>query len=827
MKILVKYALLMMIFVITFHAVWTLHASAEDIITTVAGNGFGFSGDGGLATDAQLSLHGVFVDSSGNIFIADTANHHIRKVNASTGIITTIAGNGIPGFSGDGGLATSAQLHAPRDVFVDSSGNILIADQLNHSIRRIDVETGIITTLIGNGIPGFSGDGGLATSALLNQPFGVSVDGAGNILIADLVSHRIRKIDAATGIITTVAGSGPGSPPSGFGGFSGDGGLATSALLNQPFGVSVDGAGNIYIADSENNRIRKVAATTGIITTVAGSGPAGFNSGSFGGDSGPATSARLNSPLDVFVDSIGNIFIADTDNHRIRKVDTSGVITTVAGTGIPSFSGDGGLATNAKLNGVSGVFVDGAGNIFIADHGNSRIRKIHPALPPTLTSISPFFSIVPGASLTITLSGTNFTLGMTVDVSGTGITVSDVVMNSNTLTSATAIFAIDANATLGVRTISITALGGTSNTVNFTINTTTTLFEPTTSSTTTTTTTSSTTTTTTTNITTTTTLPLNTGEVWQFDNHFTNVVNGKPQDNEDTGVVTVTTILVGDTVKWTNRGTTEHTTTNDDDFDNGVFQGDLWDSGGIDVGETFSHTFGKAGEFPYLCLVHGREDEAGTIVVKSSIAGTAPIANFIADKPLGIVPLTVRFTDISTGNPTPTEWLWDFGDGGASIEQNPSHLYDIPGLYSVALTVKNSLGEDSLTKTDFINAQSFFDKSFTFNCDHSMKRGFFGLESLVMNVGDIENCTLKLTNHVQGQTKEVSTQITNWFWSGIKIEPARSVTDENGELRVTITAVKKGSDWAAWAVPNDKGQFQFNKKTYDIGLAWGMFVRVE
>ncbi|MGR3178896.1 MAG: PKD domain-containing protein [Candidatus Anammoxibacter sp.] len=216
-----------------------------------------------------------------------------------------------------------------------------------------------------------------------------------------------------------------------------------------------------------------------------------------------------------------------------------------------------------------------------------------------------------------------------------------------------------------------------------------------------------------------------------------------------------------------------------------------------------------------------------TVTTTTTIAGTVPIANFIADKPLGIVPLTVRFTDISTGNPTPTEWLWDFGDGGASIEPNPSHVYSIPDLYSVTLTVKNSLGEDSLTKTDFINAQSFFDKSFTFNCDQSMKTGFFGLHRITMNVGDVENCTLKLTNHKQGQTKEVDMQMLNWFWSGIKIEPARSVTDENGELKITISAIKKGTDWAAWAVPNDRGVFKFNKKTYDTGLAWGMFVRVK
>jgi sugar lactone lactonase YvrE len=226
-------------------------------------------------------------------------------VDASTGIITTVAGNGIPGYSGDGGPATSASLSGPSGVVVDATGNLLIADSSNYRIRRVDASTGIITTVAGNGIRGFSGDGGPATSASLS-PIGVAVDATGNLFIADTGNHRIRRVDESTGIITTVAGNG-------IRGFSGDGGPATSASLNYPTGVAVDGSGNLFIADAANNRIRWVDASTGIITTVAGNGMPDYS-----GDGGPATSASLNGPSGVVVDAAGNLFIADNDNKRIR-----------------------------------------------------------------------------------------------------------------------------------------------------------------------------------------------------------------------------------------------------------------------------------------------------------------------------------------------------------------------------------------------------------------------------------------------------------------------------------------------------------------------------
>ena len=338
----------------------TIIKKNTQIINTVAGNGiYGFSGDGGPATDASLNPVGLVVDNAGNIFV--TSYYRIRKVDPS-GIITAVAGNGTYGFSGDGGPATDASLAGPDGVVVDSAGNIFIADYYNNRIRKVD-PNGIITTVAGNGNQGFSGDGGPATDASLYYPDGLAVDSAGNIFIAEFGNNRIRKVDPS-GIITTVAGNGTH-------GFSGDGGPATSASLFSPYEVAVDSAGNIFIGDTWNFRIRKVDPS-GIITTVAGNGINGFS-----GDGGPATDASI-SPRGITVDSAGNIFIADFSSSRIRKVDSSGIITTVVGNGTHGFSGDGGSAVNANLNYPSDLAVDNAGNIFIADSGNYRIRKVGP-----------------------------------------------------------------------------------------------------------------------------------------------------------------------------------------------------------------------------------------------------------------------------------------------------------------------------------------------------------------------------------------------------------------------------------------------------------------
>ena len=266
------------------------------------------------------------VDGAGNLYIADTNNDRIRKVD-SAGTITTIAGTGERRFGGDGGPAIQAQLDAPSGVVVDGAGNLYIADRANHRIRKVD-STGTITTIAGTGERGFGGDGGPATQARLNYPYGVAVDGAGNLYIADLANHRIRKVDS-TGTITTFAGTGER-------GFGGDGGPASQAQLNFPTGVAVDEAGNLYIADWSNARIRKVDGT-GTITTIAGTGERGFS-----GDSGPATQAQLDDPTGVAVDGAGTLYIADASNHRIRLLTPTATGSSLGfahfanGTGITS-----------------------------------------------------------------------------------------------------------------------------------------------------------------------------------------------------------------------------------------------------------------------------------------------------------------------------------------------------------------------------------------------------------------------------------------------------------------------------------------------------------
>jgi uncharacterized protein (TIGR03437 family) len=346
--------------------------SASGVITTVAGCGCTGGADGGPATSASMYPTAVTLDSFGNLFIADADTSRARKVSPN-GLITTVAGNGIEGFSGDGGPATSASLNYPEGIAVDASGNLFIGDGDNDRIRRVSAG-GVITTVAGNGNYRFSGDGGPATSAALNftsefaEQGKLVVSPLGDIFLADSANNRIREV-SDSGVITTVAGGNPG--------FSGDGGPATSASLNNPSGVALDASGDLYIADAYNNRIRKVSAD-GVIITVAGTGQYGFS-----GDGGPATAAQLWNPTGVAVDASGNLFIADGYNNRIRKVSTNGVIATVAGNGPSAFSGDGGLATAASLflqdtgNRAGGsVAVDSAGNLFIADIGNNRIRKV-------------------------------------------------------------------------------------------------------------------------------------------------------------------------------------------------------------------------------------------------------------------------------------------------------------------------------------------------------------------------------------------------------------------------------------------------------------------
>jgi len=338
-------------------------ASSGPIITTIAGDGTAaFFGDGGPATYARLQIPSrVVVDASGSFYIADSGNNRIRRVTVG-GTITTVAGNGTAGFSGDNGPATLASLRDPQGLAVDAAGNVYISDTGNHRIRKIDNTVGTITTIAGNGTGGLSGDSGPATAASLNSPRGIAVDSTGRLYIADRNNNRIRRVDAA-GTVSTFAGTGSA-------GYSGDGGTANFASFSLPQDVALDSAGNLYIADTDNQRIRRVVAD-GTVRLVAGNGSA-----TFAGDGGTATQASFNAPTGVAVDSSGNLYIADSQNHRIRKIDTAGTITTIAGNGTAAFAGDGSAATQASLSSPVGVSLDSSGNLYIADTSNNRIRKV-------------------------------------------------------------------------------------------------------------------------------------------------------------------------------------------------------------------------------------------------------------------------------------------------------------------------------------------------------------------------------------------------------------------------------------------------------------------
>ena len=345
-----------------------LKIPATGALTLVGGASAGSCRDGGPALQAGLSTSvlGITFDSAGNLYFADTGNNKVRKIDTN-GVITTVAGNGLAGLSGDGGPGASAELNAPTDVAVDTSGNLYIADRGNRRIRMV-APNGTISTFAGNGANGFGGDGGSALSAQFSNLSGLAFDGTGRLYLTD--SNRVRRITtSSTGtLIETIAGGGPG--------FSGDGGPAAAALFNTPTGLTVDSAGNVYIADSANHRIRKITAA-GAISTVAGTSH-------FGGDGGPATFAVLGSPSSVAVGSAG-VYIADPDNNRVRLLAPDGTISTVAGHRHARILGDGGAATAAQLANPQGVALDAIGTLYISDTGNNRIRMVgHTGLISTL-----------------------------------------------------------------------------------------------------------------------------------------------------------------------------------------------------------------------------------------------------------------------------------------------------------------------------------------------------------------------------------------------------------------------------------------------------------
>jgi streptogramin lyase len=327
----------------------------------------GDSGDGGPATEARLNQpFDVAFDEEGNLYLSDTFNHRIRKVDAKTGIISTVAGNGRKGFSGDGGPATGASMDEPYGICLDRRGNLYFVDRLNYRVRKVDA-SGIISTVAGNGSASYSGDGGPASIAGLVEPNGAALDPEGHTLyIADVAGHRLRAVDLVTGAIRTVSGTGEGV-------HDGDKGPAYAARLNGPRAVEVGPDGTIYVLERNGNTLRAIDPASGIIRTIAGTGRKGYS-----GDGGLAIAATFDGPKEMAI-ADGAILIVDTENHVIRRIDLeAGLITTVAGCGVRGGAGDGGPATQAQLDRPHGVAVGPDGSILIGDTNNHRIRSVSP-----------------------------------------------------------------------------------------------------------------------------------------------------------------------------------------------------------------------------------------------------------------------------------------------------------------------------------------------------------------------------------------------------------------------------------------------------------------
>jgi hypothetical protein len=382
----------------------SIFTTQAQVINTYVGTGVaGYSGDAGLGVNAKINNpFGLAKDANGNLFIVDSYNGCIRKVTAD-GIITTVAGTGTIGYSGDGGPATAAKLNYPTAVATDAAGNIYISDYANSRIRKVTVSTGIITTVAGNGTNSFSGDGAAATSATISTPFGIAIDASNNIYFADQGNFRIRKITASTGFISTICGNGTNS-------FTGDAGLASAATISDVHALALDASGNIYFGMS--NRIRKINASTNIVNTIVGNGTAGFS-----GDGAAASAATVNAVREICFDNVGNMYFSDFANNRIRKVNTSNIISTISGTGVSSSTGDGGLPASATLNLPYGIVVNSTLNkIYIAEQGASKIRVISPQnglhfagalgqLTPVATAVDDQITVPHNAALNVT----NFT----------------------------------------------------------------------------------------------------------------------------------------------------------------------------------------------------------------------------------------------------------------------------------------------------------------------------------------------------------------------------------------------------------------------------------
>ncbi len=406
-------------------------------ISTYAGTGYGaatgtggYTGDNGYAVSAELnSSTGVTFDGAGNVYIADRGNNAVRKIN-TLGIITTIAGSSTAGYTGDNGPAIDATLNAPYSVAVDGSGNVFIADGGNNVIRKINT-AGTIITYAGNGTAGYSGDGFAASTAQLTRPEGISLDNSGNLYIADAGNHAIREVSSSGVVIYTVAGTGSS-------GYSGDGGPAYLAQLNTPAAVATDIYGNLYIADRNNNAIRKITNSTGNISTIAGNGAVGFV-----GDNGPAAAAQLHSPAGVSIYGFGNIYISDQGNNVIRKIDTAGTITLFAGTYRNGYLGDGGVAIHSEMSSPTGLAVDGLERVYIADYDNNVIRLVSNVVPAAVAVVTGIdgMNVYPNP----TTGNLNITLPRSATATITVMNVLGIIVAVKEVPSATQVTAMQLN----------------------------------------------------------------------------------------------------------------------------------------------------------------------------------------------------------------------------------------------------------------------------------------------------------------------------------------------------------------------------------------------
>jgi len=418
--------------IIFFLFLFSFIESKCQVITTFAGTGtIGCNGATGLAITKNITDPlGMVFDSYGNYYFCNQQCNTVCKVDTN-GFYSVIAGPGIFSVIGDGGPATAAFLNYPNDIAFDTFGNLFIVDAQNYRVRKVDMTTNIISTVVGTGVIGYGGDGGSATLALINSTNGIFFDRKNNLFISDCGNNRVRKVNSM-GIISTIAGNG-------IPGFSGDNGPATNANLNNPFDVIVDKLGNVFFPDALNKRIRKVD-TSGIITTIAGTGIGIYN-----GDGILATSANFG-PYKIAMDNNGNIFASDS-NSRIRKIDTLGIIHTIAGTGVSGYNGDGIPATVAQINEPSGITTDICGNVYFGDVGNNRIRRIpqQPIITFPIISISGPISERPGNLVTITATISNAGSSYLIEWMNHGIEFTTTTVPSVTYTKMAGIDTITAN----------------------------------------------------------------------------------------------------------------------------------------------------------------------------------------------------------------------------------------------------------------------------------------------------------------------------------------------------------------------------------------------